>query len=284
MLNQVQDVIVGAYKNIMAPVVIDRIEAPFGTPRNQHHRNHWLAVVSSKLDSIKSLPRQEIPKAIVELFDHTATEEFLGLAYSGDVGSGNLDRLFMAEAMELSFKRLGFGSYSYAFELDNNWIIKLNCGDVHYNYKDAGYDWALACIELTGNIFTPVIAALHQKDQTYCMIAERLTENDMYSAPDCGCFLDLAETYHDDFDFCEYISDMMDYPTFVAMAAMNRDHLIQLCKKYESVSVNTNCVDDLADFNLMVRGRIPIINDPFSDSKSDALTKGKSFSWAMADV
>ncbi|MNE86076.1 hypothetical protein D3C80_1831380 [compost metagenome] len=68
------------------------------------------------------------------------------------------------------------------------------------------------------------------------------------------------------------------------MAAMNRDHLIQLCKTFHAVAERTGGIDDLEDFNMMLRGHVPIINDPFTNSKSDALTVGKSYSWVMADA
>lgn len=262
-------------------VIIDRIAGSTRTP--------YYEQVVSKVQALKTLDRHELPKALIELFSVHATFEYMGQSFAGDLSKpGSLDRCFIDSVMGDCFSRLGSGSHSAAFVLDSNWIIKMNCCNYEYSGQDAGFEWAQACIELDGNVFTPKIAALYQKDMEYCMVAERLDENrqtsgtwgsPIYTSPDAGCFLDLAETHYDEMDFGEYVLDMADYPTFVLMAAMNRDHLIQLSKVYQKVSESCKCEDDLEDFNLMVRGRVPVINDPLRDSKSGALALGKSFAW-----
>lgn len=263
-------------------VIIDRIGGAERTP--------YFDQVVSKVQALKSLDRRELPKALIELFSVHATFEYMGSLFQGDLSKpGSLDRCFIDRVMGDCFTRLGSGSHSAAFVLDENWIVKLNCCNYEYSGQDAGFEWAKACIELDGNVFVPKMSSLYQKDMEYCMVVERLDENSkpnggmwrkpVYSSPDSGCFLDLAECHYDEMDLGEYLLDMAEYPTFVLMAAINRDHLIQLSKVYHTVSIDCKCEDDLEDFNMMLRGRAPVINDPFRDSKSGDLALGKSFSW-----
>lgn len=276
----------------LGPMVfeVSEVNAPIIDRNAGSTKTPYYDQVVSKVQSIKSLDRRELPKALIELFAVHATFEYMGDSFEGDLTKlGSLDRCFIDSVMGDCFVRLGSGSHSAAFVLDDDWIIKMNCCNYEYSGQDAGFEWAQACIQLDGNIFVPKIASLYQKDMEYCMIAERLSENTkpssgmwreaLHTSPDAGCFLDLAEAHYDEMDFGEYLLDMVDYPTFVLMAAMNRDHLIQLSKVYSSVSVACKCEDDLEDFNMMLRGRLPVINDPFRDSKSGLLALGKSFSW-----
>ena len=243
-------------------------------------RNH----VDSQLKIIKSMDITQIPKALVELFTEYASEESLGADYAGHESGVGIDREFATSAMESVFSHLGSGSFSVAYRLSEQWIIKMNIADVAYEWgEDGGFDWAKACTEIQGNIFAPKIAALYQKGGVYAMVVESLHENHDVEAPDGGCFRDLAESYHPDLNFGEYISDMMEHETFVFMAAINRDDLIQMSMVFDAtaVKVNNNNGDDLSDFNMMLRGKIPVVNDPFGTSNSKELVEGSVFEWTM---
>lgn len=261
--------------------IIDRIAGSTKTP--------YYDQVVSKVHNLKALDRRELPKALIELFATHATFEYMGDSFKGDLTKmGSLDRRFIDSVMGDCFVRLGSGSHSAAFVLDDDWIIKMNCCNYEYSGQDAGFEWAQACIQLEGNMFVPKIASLYQKDMEYCMVAERLDENrkpntvwrqPIHASPDAGCFLDLAECHYDEIDFGDYLLDVAEYPTFILMAAIDREHLIQLSKVYSAVYAACHCEDDLEDFNMMLRGRIPVINDPFRDSKSGLLALGKQFEW-----
>ena len=286
---------------LQAPRLIDTIEVPFVV--SPPSPSKWAAAakrVELEMQFIKQLPITQIPEALVELFSKHAGIESLDDDFSGDetgmAGTSyfsindvtgpnrgvGLDREFIRTLMGDAFVELGSGSYSVAYALGDSWIIKMNISDAEYQCgDDGGFDWAKACTEIQGNIFAPKIAALYQKDRLYCMVVERLGENHDLEAPDIGCFRDLAESYHDDLNFGEYISELMEYETFVLMAAINRDDLIQMSKVFDAVATSTKGEGDLQDFNIMVRGKIPVINDPFGVSHSYQLMEGNSFSWKM---
>lgn len=288
-----------AEMKLLEPRVIDTIEVPFVVPTP----SKWTIAVEqaeAEMEFIKQLPTTQIPEALVELFAKYATPESLDDDFCGDetgmAGTSyfmvndvpgpnrgiGLDREFIRAVMADAFIELGSGSYSVAYALGDSWIIKMNIADSEYQCgDDGGFDWAKACTEIQGNIFAPKIAALYQKDRLYCMVVERLAENLDLEAPDVGCFRDLAESHHADLNFGEYISELMEYQTFVMMAAINRDDLIQMSKVFDAVAVRTKGEGDLQDFNIMVRGKIPVINDPFGVSHSYELMQGKSFSWKM---
>ncbi len=267
------------------PRVIDTIESPVDFIPDE--KTQWDIArdhVDTELASIKYMDITEIPKALVEMFSVYASQEMLGEDYAGHESGIGIDREFAMSAMDSEFSQIGSGSFSVAYRLSDQWIIKMNIADAEYEWgDDGGFDWAKACTEIQGNIFAPKIAALYQKGGVYAMVVENLRENHDMDAPDGGCFRDLAESHHPDLNFGEYISDMMEHETFVLMAAINRDDLIQMSKVFDTIAikVNNNNGDDLSDFNLMLRGKIPVVNDPFGTSNSKELVEGSLFSWTM---
>lgn len=237
-----------------------------------------------ELSSIKSMAPTEIPAAINELFAVQASREVLG-DFEGSHIPGRLNRVFITTAMDTMFRRLGSGAHSIAYALDDQWVIKINCNDPNYELADGAFDWLMACTGMQGNIFVPRIASLHQEGLMYTAVVERLGENTLYAAPDGGCFLDLAaEQQIEEFDFGQYMTEMVDYPTFLLMGCMGRDDLIQLAAVYDATQVATDAGDDLVDFNIMLRDGVPVINDPFGDSNSGLLAAGKSYSWKMCNA
>lgn len=256
-----------------------------GQDNQQNVGSNWdysLTTTMIELASIKSMDVAEIPAAINKLFSKQASQSALGSDYRGPDGDGYLDRGFIKLAMGLMFRTLGTGAHSVAYALDDEWIIKMNCSDQMYSASDAGFDWLKSCTQIQTNKFVPQIASLHQEGLMYTAVVERLCENRMYGAPDGGCFLDLAvEHRFDEFEFGQYMTEMVDYPTFLLMGVLGREDLIQLSQVYEETQLLADACDDLLDFNIMLRGGIPVINDPFGDSSSGALAVGKNFSWKM---
>lgn len=239
--------------------------------------------VDIELETIKFMDITKIPKALVDLFSEYACKDKLGSDFCGNDGATGIDREFAQAAMGERFTEIGAGSFSVAYRLNEDWIIKLNIADTIYEWgDDGGFDWAKACTEIQGNVFAPKIAALYQNGRIYAMVVESLGENDNLEAPDGGCFRDLAESHHPELNFGEYISELMEHETFVLMAAINRNDLIQVSKMFDVIATKTKTgTDDLSDFNMMVRGKIPVVNDPFGASKSCELVEGNSFSWTM---
>lgn len=246
--------------------------------------NNSLTSCLIELISIKTMAPTEIPAAINSLFAEHATSEALG-DFEGSHIPGRLNRVFITSAMDTMFRRLGSGAHSIAYALDDNWIIKINCNDPNYVSDDGAFDWLKACTGLQGNIFVPRIASLHQEGLMYTAVVERLGENTLYAAPDGGCFLDLAaEQQIEEFDFGHYMTEMVDYPTFLLMGCIAREDLIQLAAVYDATQVATDAGDDLVDFNIMLRDGVPVINDPFGNSNSGLLAVGKSYSWKMCNA
>lgn len=237
-----------------------------------------------ELSSIKAMAPTEIPAAINSLFAEHASREALG-DFQGSAEPGRLCRNFIIMAMDTIFRRLGSGAHCHAYALNDDWIIKMNCADPAYDAADGGFDWLKTCTGLQGNVFVPRIASLHQEGLMYTAVVERLGENVQYAAPDGGCFLDLAaEQQVEEFDFGMYMAEMVDYPTFLLMGCMNREHLIQLSAAYDATQILTDSADDLADFNIMLRDGVPVVNDPFGNSNSGLLAAGKSYSWKMCNA
>jgi hypothetical protein len=279
----------------LAPRVIDTIEFPveFKAPA-EVQIDRWVEAqehCNDAMESIKAMEPRDIPEALIQLFSQYASQETLGEDFEGDetglVGSEGpnrgpgLDRHFIRTVMQSHFPELGSGSYSVAYDLGDDLVIKMNIADDDYIWgDDGGFDWAKACTEIQGNIFAPKIEGLYQSGRHYAMVVESLAENHDLSAPDGGCFRDLAESYHPELNFGEYISEMMEYETFVLMAAIDREALIQISQVFDATAIKTKSEsDDLGDYNIMVRGSIPVLNDPFATSKSYQLVEGNSFSW-----
>ncbi|MNV26544.1 hypothetical protein D3C71_1176680 [compost metagenome] len=66
------------------------------------------------------------------------------------------------------------------------------------------------------------------------------------------------------------------------MAAIDREALIEISHVFDAVALASKSPsDDLSDYNMMVRGKVPVLNDPFAGSKSHQLVEGNSFSWKM---
>ncbi|MNC04505.1 hypothetical protein D3C76_78100 [compost metagenome] len=283
----------------VTPRVIDTIEFPveFKAPA-EVEIDRWVEAqdhCNRELVLIKDMEPRDIPEALIQLFSKYASQATLGDDFQGDEtglvsddrdgpnrGVG-LDRHFIRSAMECNFVELGNGSFSVAYRLTDDLIIKMNIADDDYVWgDDGGFDWAKACTEIQGNIFAPKITALYQSGRHYAMVCESLVENHDLSAPDGGCFRDLAESHHDEMNFGEYISEMMEYETFVLMAAIDREALIEISHVFDAVALASKSPsDDLSDYNMMVRGKVPVLNDPFAGSKSHQLVEGNSFSWKM---
>lgn len=238
-----------------------------------------------ELRSIKAMDITKIPAALCQLFAVQASQNTLDHTFKGPTGEGMLDREFIRDALSNEFRLLGRGSHAAAYAIDDNWIIKINCSDDLYLNSDAGFDWLKACTELQENQFVPQMAALYQIDFMYVAVVERLTENNLtYMAPDGGCFLDLCEAHGDlEFDIGQYMTGMIEYPTFMLMGLLGKDELIELSEAYSAVDLSTGSVDDMVDFNLMLRGNVPVINDPFLNSTSESLVLGQRYEWVNND-
>lgn len=233
------------------------------------------------LRSIKKMNITEIPEAICDLFTHVASRLSLGSHFQGPDGDEILDRAFIFEVMLGVFRQLGRGSQASVFALNDDWVIKINCSNYEYSRADAGFDWLKTCIDLRGNRFVPRVAALHQIGHLYVAVVERLEENGLtYPAPEGACFLDLGAVWdEEDFNLVDYMAGMTAYPTFMLMGMQAGEDLIELSKAYCETELLTGSCCDMVDFNLMLRGNTPIINDPFLESNSDALGAGKRFGW-----
>lgn len=276
----------GMMQGMMADMALG---LPFRSEKEQFKfpsRQDRLDEAAIELSLIKQMDITKVPEAICELFGSLASRLSLGGNFQGPDGDKILDRGFMADAMKTTFRHLGHGHHAMVFTLNEDWVVKINCANCDYSDVDAGFDWLKTCIGLSGNRFVPRVAALHQIDHLYVAVVERLAENNYtYEAPEGACFLDLGAVWDEEgFDLIDYMSDKTSYPVFMLMGMQCGEDLIELSKAYCEAEALTGSCCDMEDFNLMLRGKTPIINDPFLNSTSNALAVGKRFGWTMCDA
>jgi hypothetical protein len=259
------------------------LEAPDAQTHTQVFWERNFSIVVDRLRVIAKMNPAAIASELCNLFSEYATIDSLKSDFTA-INDEMLDLIFINDCMREAFGELGHGSFSTAYRLDDQWIIKINdvCDDL--SPKDGAFDWIKTCTSIQGNSYVPKIASVAQKNFQYFAVVEFLNENETGHEVDGFCFTDLAECVHDEnFDLVDYIKEVSSHAMFCKMIGDNSHDLIQLALAYEKCRDSANLDADLQSFNLMFReGETPVVNDPFSTGTNISLCMGSSFEWAMA--
>lgn len=235
---------------------IKDLETSFGLNPAENSTTRIFNVLEIVVADIVAGDELDVPKKLVEMFDKTART-------ATRVWGPSEKFQLVRQTMNKFFSHIGSGSNVETFRL-NDKILKLNCawGGAA---NDASCEWVKACISINGNKFVPKFYAMHQIGNIWCALGERLESNDLFECPEEHALTEIVsigkkssyDTYED------FVVENMGDP-IMAFLAMGREETIQMAQILADVKKQTRSEDDLACFNMMCRGKIPVINDPLS--------------------
>lgn len=199
----------------------------------------------------------DVPRKLIEMFDKTARS-------ATRVWGPSEKFQLVRSTMNRFFSYVGSGSNVETFWLGTK-ILKLNCaaGGIA---NDASCEWIKSCIDIRGNRFVPKFYAMHQIGDMWCALGECLESNDVYEAPDQYALeglanLNTASSVYDSYE--EFVAEVQG-EAITAFLAIGREETIQMAKTLTDVRREIKADDDLACFNVMLRGKVPVINDPLA--------------------
>lgn len=230
---------------------------------------------------------EKLPSRLMQIFDKYATKDALGDEFSpleeqsGDF-TGTYDLEFVSEVLTEALPYIGAGSYSEAYNLNDDWVLKVNCRDRYWSPQDGAFGWLKTCTTHQSNPFLPKMKALEQKSHLFFAVVEKLSTGVGLDFEN-GSLGDLAyQSYDPEFDAIFYIADPMIQPSFRSFIARSPDQAVEAARIFENHRSDVRGNDDICDSgNIMHRNGWPVLNDPICDVQSAYLylDVNDSFSW-----